>query len=107
MIGVRYKPAYSTYVKLLDNPLVLGKLLAVIGCQRADNDRKRRQQSDHRIRHRRSGFERHMGNQRVTGGTFVEGHQCPSSTRTWHGQHDLLQAELGGCRGQAALEQRD
>jgi len=47
------------------DPLVLGKLLAVVGCQGMDVVSKRRQQGNHGIRNCLCGLERNVGDQRI------------------------------------------
>ena len=62
--------------EVLGDPLMLSELLAIVGRQRMNTGRKRRQQGDHRIRDRLRCLERHMGNQRIAGRALVERDKC-------------------------------
>jgi len=59
----------------LGDSLMASELLAVVGRQRMDAGRKRRQQGDHGIRDDLSRLGRHMGDQGIVGFTFIEGDQ--------------------------------
>lgn len=54
-------------IEFLGDALMLGELLAVVGGQRVNAGCKWPQHTDHGIRDRLCGLERHMGDQAVTG----------------------------------------
>lgn len=62
-------------IEYLGDSLMASELLAVIGRQRMDAGRKRRQQGDHGIRDDLSRLGRHMGDQGIAGFAFIEGNQ--------------------------------
>ena len=58
--------------ELLGDPLMLSERLPVVGCERVNTGRKRRQQGDLGIRDRLRRLLRHMGNQRIARSAFIE-----------------------------------
>ena len=70
--------------ELLCDPFMLSERLPVVGCQRVNAGCKRRQQGDHGIRDRLCCLVRHMGNQRIARGAFIERDQCLLLTRADH-----------------------
>lgn len=72
-VGMRKEEVSSEF---LGDSLMLGKLLSIVGCQRANTSRKRRQQRDHGVGYRLRGLERHMGDQRIARRAFIERDEC-------------------------------
>lgn len=78
--------------ELFGDPFMLSERLPVVGCQRMWRPRaicvnagcKRRQQGDHGIRDRLRCLLRHMGNQRIARGAFIERDKCLLLTRADH-----------------------
>lgn len=70
--------------QLFGDPFMLSELLPVVGCQRVNTGCKRRQHGDHGIRDRLRRLLRHMGNQRITRGAFIERDKCLLLTRADH-----------------------
>ena len=59
-------------IERFGNPLVLGELFSVVGGQRMNTGRKRRQQGNDGIRDDRSGLGRDMRHQGISGDALIE-----------------------------------
>ena len=59
-------------IEFLGNPLMVSELLTVVGRERMNAGGKGRQQRDHCLGDRLCHLDRHLGDQRIAGRTFIE-----------------------------------